>query len=356
MIKISVIIPVYNMEQYMEQCIDSVLGQTLEEIELICVNDGSTDSSLQILEKYKEKSEKVRIISQENQGVGNARNNGIKNAKGKYIAFMDPDDYYLDSKILEDLYQAAEEQNVMICGGSLSEDHKNGNWIRKEFLGIYTKYTFQEAKRMSYQDYQFDYGFYRFIYNREFLIENQIFFPPYIRFQDPPFFVKAMIKAEEFYVLPRITYCYRYGHQNLKWDERRICAVLHGFMDNLTMSKEAGLVELHKLTVDRMLREYKDKIILGLEQKSESVLELLLEADSMIEKQWLEEDSPYKKGIVPVIYEWKENAVGQEKANAKRANAEYENIKNSTTFKVGKTVMAVPVKVKDFVKEKRRKQ
>ena len=356
MIKVSVVIPVYNMERYLEQCLDSVLGQTLEEIELICVNDGSTDNSLQILQKYKEKSQKISIVSQENQGVGKARNNGIEEAKGKYIAFMDPDDYYLDSKVLEDLYQAAEEQKVFICGGSLSEDHKNGQWIRKEFLGIYTNYTFQEARRISYKEYQFDYGFYRFIYNRDFLIENQIFFPPYIRFQDPPFFVKAMICAGDFYVLPRVTYCYRYGHQNLKWDEKRISAVLQGFIDNLIMSKEAGLVELHRLTADRMLREYKDKLILGLEQKSEIVMELLLEADSKIEKEWMEEGSVYRKGIIPLVYEWKEKAVEQEKEKTRSAIAEYDNIKNSTTFKVGKKIMMVPVKVKDFVKEKRRKQ
>lgn len=356
MIKVSIVIPIYNMEKYMEQCLDSILGQTLEEIELVCVNDGSTDRSLEILEKYQKTTSKLNIINQENQGVGIARNNGIKAAKGKYIAFMDPDDYYLEPETLADLYEAAEKNNVFICGGSLSEDHKNGQWIRKEFLGIYTNYTFEEEKRISYKDYQFDYGFYRFIYNREFLIQNDIFFPPYIRFQDPPFFVKAMIQAGEFYALPRIAYCYRYGHQNLKWDERRISAVLHGFIDNLTMSREAGLVDLHKLTVDRMLREYRDKLLIGLELNSSEVMKLLLEADHAIAKEWLEEDSPYKEGIGPLLYEWNKKALETEKDRTKRANAEYENIKNSTTFKVGKKVMAVPVKVKDFVKEKRRKQ
>lgn len=353
MTKVSVVIPVYNMEKYIEQCLDSVLGQTLQEIELVCVNDGSTDNSLQILEQYQKKSDKVCIINQENQGVGKARNKGIEEASGEYVVFMDPDDYYLDDKILEDLYKAAKEQNVLICGGSLSEDHKDGKWIRKEFLGIYTKYTFTEEKYIDYKEYQFDYGFYRFMYQREFLVKNDIYFPPYIRFQDPPFFVKAMIMAGGFYALPRVTYCYRYGHQNLKWDERRICAVLNGFIDNLKMSAEAELDELHRLTVDRMLREYKDKIILGLEMNSEAVMSLLLEAEQNIKKEYVK-DTEYKSGIVTLLYEWNTQAVNNEKTKTKQVNAEYENIKNSTTFKVGKKIMAVPVKVKDFVKEKRR--
>ena len=347
-------IPIYNMERYLEQCLDSVLGQTLEEIELVCVNDGSTDRTLHILEKYKEKSEKICIVSQENQGVGNARNNGIKKANGKYIAFMDPDDYYLDSKVLEDLYQAAEAQNVLICGGCLCEERKDRQGIRTEYQGIYTNYTFTEAKRMSYEEYQFDYGFYRFIFNREFLIENQIFFPPYIRFQDPPFFVKAMIKAGDFYVLPRITYCYRWGHQKLEWNEERICAVLQGIIDNLIMSKEAGLIELHRLTVNRIFHDYRRRIIRCLEQKSEAVLELLIKADNEIEKVWMEEGTDYQKGIVPLIFEWKENAVEREKEKTREANAEFENIKESTTFKVGKTIMKLPVMIKDLVKEKKK--
>lgn len=356
MVKVSIVIPVYNMEKYIAQCLDSVLGQTLKEIELVCINDGSTDRSLEILEGYVKKDGRVRVISQENQGVGIARNNGIKNAVGKYIAFMDPDDYYLEPETLEKLFQGAEEHKVFICGGSLSEDHNDGKWIRKEFLGIYTNYTFQKEGYIKYSDYQFDYGFYRFIYNRSFLIENDIYFPPYIRFQDPPFFLKAMITAGQFYALPCFSYCYRYGHQNLKWDETRICAVLHGFIDNLNMSREAGLRELHKLTVDRMLREYKDKIQIGLEMHSDEVLKLLIQADQCIRKEWLEETSEYKLGIVPLIYEWNQLSINREQEKAKRANAEYENIKNSTTFKVGKKIMAVPVKVKDYVKEKRRKQ
>ena len=93
MVKISVVIPVYNVEKYLEQCLDSVIAQSFEDIEVICVNDGSTDSSLEILKRYANNDSRIKIISQKNKGAGAARNVGIENAAGEYVYFMDSDDY-----------------------------------------------------------------------------------------------------------------------------------------------------------------------------------------------------------------------------------------------------------------------
>lgn len=93
--KISVIIPVYNVEKYLEKCIDSVLAQTYKNIEIILVNDGSTDKSGAICDTYKSKKDNIIVIHQTNSGVSVARNNGLKKATGDYIAFVDPDDYIL---------------------------------------------------------------------------------------------------------------------------------------------------------------------------------------------------------------------------------------------------------------------
>lgn len=92
--KVSVIIPVYNSEKYLKACLDSVINQTLKEIEIICVDDGSTDSSLEILKEYASKDKRLRVITQKNQGVSVARNSGICHAKGEYILFCDADDKY----------------------------------------------------------------------------------------------------------------------------------------------------------------------------------------------------------------------------------------------------------------------
>ena len=91
--KISVIIPVYNVENYLCECMDSVIAQSHNNLEIICVNDGSTDNSLQILKDYQSRDSRIKIIDQENKGVSSARNRGIKIAEGEYVTFVDPDDF-----------------------------------------------------------------------------------------------------------------------------------------------------------------------------------------------------------------------------------------------------------------------
>ena len=107
--KVSVIIPVYNAESYIRQCLDAVVGQTLKEIEIICVNDGSTDGSAQILEEYAKKDERIRVITQKNGGAGAARNAGMKAATGEYYSFLDADDFF-EPTMLEDAYNKASEK------------------------------------------------------------------------------------------------------------------------------------------------------------------------------------------------------------------------------------------------------
>lgn len=126
MTKISVIIPIYNMGKYIGECLDSILNQTLNEIEIICIDDGSTDDSLNILKKYCKEYKNIIFICQENQGAGSAKNRGIMSANGKYIAFMDPDDYYACNETLEKLYYYAEKNNVLACGGNLSALMRTG--------------------------------------------------------------------------------------------------------------------------------------------------------------------------------------------------------------------------------------
>ena len=91
--KISVIVPVYNAEKFLNQCIDSIVNQELKEIEIICVNDGSTDDSLNILKEYQKKYNNIKVIEQKNSGVIAARVNGLKTATGEYVAWVDSDDF-----------------------------------------------------------------------------------------------------------------------------------------------------------------------------------------------------------------------------------------------------------------------
>ena len=114
---ISVIIPVYNQEKYVGKCIRSVLGQSFKDVEIILVNDGSTDNSLKICQKYASKYGCITIINKQNEGVAYARKDGLLKANGDYICFIDGDDYFADGAI-KTLYHLAEEKEVdLVCGG-----------------------------------------------------------------------------------------------------------------------------------------------------------------------------------------------------------------------------------------------
>ncbi len=185
---ISVVIPVYNAAQYLPTCLDSILNQTLGELEIICVDDGSTDASLAIIKQYAQQDPRIRIISHAHAGVSAARNIGITTADGEYIAFMDADDYYPATDILEQLFKAAKFQKVCLCGGSLVMiDQADQHCLAHQLDPVNYKQAFTRSGYIKYCDYQYDYGFYRFLYQRNFLIKHQLLFPPYIRFEDPPF-------------------------------------------------------------------------------------------------------------------------------------------------------------------------
>ena len=115
--KISVIVPVYNVEKYLKRCLDSIINQTFKDIEIICINDGSTDNSGEILNSYAQKDKRIKIIEQTNSGLSAVRNKGIDIASGEYISFIDSDDW-IDKNFYENLYNAAckNDADIAACG------------------------------------------------------------------------------------------------------------------------------------------------------------------------------------------------------------------------------------------------
>lgn len=252
-VKVSVIIPIYNQEKYLMKCMESVILQDLKEIEVICVNDGSTDSSSDILSGLSWSDERIIVIDQKNMGVGEARNRGIREAAGEYIAFMDPDDWYYDFKALETLYNKAKENNALICGGSFTINHeKLGE--KDKFFGSEARYTFSEDRMYTYREYQYDFGFHRFIYDRKMILENNLFFPNLKRFQDPVWFVQTMHSAGNFFGVTDKVYAFRSGHKINVFDKEKVSHIIEGITQIAEFAKSNGYDCLLDLERMRLIR------------------------------------------------------------------------------------------------------
>ena len=109
--KISVLVPIYNVEKYLRQCLDSLVGQTLQEIEIICINDGSTDSSPEIIQEYAQNDSRVKVITKKNSGYGDSMNRGLAKASGEYIGILESDDF-LEKNAFERLYRLAKKHDA----------------------------------------------------------------------------------------------------------------------------------------------------------------------------------------------------------------------------------------------------
>jgi len=201
-IKVSVVIPVYNVEKYLRECLDSIRNQTLKEIEIICINDESTDSSRDILEEYQELDRRFIIIDQKNQGQGAARNAGIKISQGEYIYIIDSDDY-LDIDALEELYGEAKnkELDIVFFGGKTiyeTEELKEKFPLREHELareGIPTDIMSGKEMMVAMEKDFSVYVSLEFI-NHKYLKENNILFPEEIEHEDNLFMYRLLIPAK----------------------------------------------------------------------------------------------------------------------------------------------------------------
>lgn len=255
--KVSIIMPVYNDEEVLKESLDSALGQSLQDIEVICVDDGSSDGSLSILRNYNSNDRRVKVLEQQNQGAGVARNAALDIATGKYIAFLDSDDLYPDSNVLQELVEAAERNVALICGGSL-QYLRDGKIESAQLSG--ESFSFAENAWVDYRSFQQDYYYQRFIYNRAMLENNGIRFPHFRRYQDPPFFVRAMLAAGSFYALSRPAYVYRAGTSYLNYTPEKIYDMLEGMLNELDLTREARLEQLHYKVASRVEYMYNSRV------------------------------------------------------------------------------------------------
>ena len=173
--KVSIIVPVYNVEKYLSKCLDSLINQTLKDIEIICVNDGSTDSSLAILKDFANNDSRIKILDKQNEGVSVARNTGIEVATGQYLMFVDSDDYLVENACEKALI-AIEHENSDICifgHYDLVDEKLVKSSVNKDIIKA------QKQNNQTYTD--FSINIWDKIYNREFLIRNSINFIPNLK-------------------------------------------------------------------------------------------------------------------------------------------------------------------------------
>ncbi|MGI6565068.1 glycosyltransferase [Methanosphaera sp.] len=261
MVKISVIMPVYNEEQYLEKTCQSLKQQTLDDIELICINDGSTDNSTDILTNLATEYDNIRIINQENQGSGIARNKGIDEAKGEYIAFLDADDKYIDPYSLEKMYEYGYKNNADIICGNLKRISSEGK-LEDNFNYVEGNYAyFPEYDKLTPQDYGIPWAFYKNIYRKKFLDENNIRFPDLKRGQDPVFLADVLTKADVIYTVPVYLYGYNYsasGGANSKVNSHdKKLDYLEHFKETFRILEDNGFYNISQ--------KYKERLILYLQ-------------------------------------------------------------------------------------------
>ena len=208
MTKVSIIIPVFNASEFLEKTLESVFKQSLNDIEIVCVDDGSTDNSLEILNEMKTSHPNINIIQQENHGVAIARNVGIENANGEYIAFLDSDDIYVDSNALEDMYNFGKENDANVVAANLT--FMDPDYTLRDnphySMGDYDR--FDDFGEIESGYYGIPYAFYKNIYKKEFLVSNNIVFPDIVPGEDPIFLANVLVSTPNIFVVPFTLYGY----------------------------------------------------------------------------------------------------------------------------------------------------
>lgn len=217
--KIDILVPVYNVEKYLEQCLESLINQSLKDINIICINDGSTDSSGTILRNYSVKDCRIKIIEQNNKGYGAALNAGLSIATSKYIGIVEPDDF-IDPITFESLYQLAEKGNfpdiVKFAYNDYYENEDNTHSIypseSSKIESHYYPFKISEYPNILIYHPSIWSG----IYSREFIQENKITFveAPGAGWTDNPFFISTMCLAKSIIWSNQCHYYYRRSNPN----------------------------------------------------------------------------------------------------------------------------------------------
>ena len=210
---ISILVPIYNTEKYLRQCLDSLIHQTFSDLEIICINDGSTDHSLDIIKEYQAKDPRIILINKENTGYGDSMNQGLKKAQGEYIGILEPDDW-IELNAYEKLYQLAEARQPDVVKANYFTE-KNGKSTKISAIDPQDSNKILNP-RQNPELFRLAPTIWTAIYRRSFLKKNRIdFLPtPGASYQDTGFSFKVWAEAESVILTSDAFVHYRFDNNN----------------------------------------------------------------------------------------------------------------------------------------------
>ncbi len=378
MAKVSIIIPTYNVEMYLVECMESVIHQTLKDIEIICINDGSTDGSLKILKSYAQKDDRIVLVDKENGGYGIAMNIGLEKATGEYIGIVEPDDF-VKLDMYESLYQIAKDNDLDFVKADFyrfkrtDEDDMNMvyNHLSKnpeDYNKVFNPSEDTEAIRYIMNTWS---G----IYKKEFIEKHHIRHneTPGASFQDNGFWFQTFIFATRAMIVDKPYYMNRRDNpnssvhnrekvycMNIEYDHIRDILMEHPelwerfkgmywykkYNNYIGTIRRIGM-EYRREFVERFSAEFKR----GLEKNELDPSVFSVAAWKKIQVVAAEPDTFYKVWVVASVTERKLNKkiMQLERKNQKLSN-ELAMIKSSKSYRIGRILLFIPRKLKEWIK------
>lgn len=362
---VSIIVPIYNVEEYLEECMESIVRQTLENIEIICINDGSTDRSMEILKVYADADPRIVVVDKKNEGYGVGMNIGLDKAAGEYIGIVEPDDY-VPLNMFEDLYLKAKEYELDFIKADfyrfVTEADESMYLVYNHLTPLKEKYNVVFNPSMEPQALKYVMNTWSGIYKNEFLKKYNIRHheTPGASFQDNGFWIQTFCYAERAMILdtpyymnrrdnpnssvnnPEKVYCmneeYKYIKNILAKDE----TLWNRFKGYYTWKKFNN----YTFTLSRINMRFKHQYVLDISKEFKQA-----EADGELDRTLFDDEKLKQLDMLMVDPE----AFYHRECMRGTTNMEkrvYE-LENSTTYKVGRAVMCVPIKIKKFLKKRK---
>ena len=383
MAKVSVIIPVYNVEEYLVECMESVVKQTLRELEIICVNDGSTDHSLKILEKYRENDERIILIDQKNNGYGYAMNRGLQCATGEYIGIVEPDDF-ISLDMYQNLYEIASAESLDFIKADFYrfKRSKNGSMeMNYNHLSVNTDdYNIVFDPSHTPQAIRFIMNTWCGIYRREFLEEYEIHHneTPGASFQDNGFWFQTFIYAKRAMIIDRPYYMNRRDNPNSSINSKEKVYCINAEYDYIRgiLMRDQEIWERFRYVywfkkyhnymgcLQRIGEEYKKEYLLRFSEELKRGMALgELKKEEFSELAWNNIqriiNDPEEYYVTRVYSQQMERKVVERISRLDKENQELKKeikrIRSSKSFRVGRMLLSVPIQIRKWIGGKRKR-